>query len=353
MKTKLLLMAALIFGVAYSHAQSNSITVTSTLPTTVEIGESVTVTYEYTLAANATDQQIKIGFNEVNSSGGYVGNGDAAYSGGLGIGATTGTVSGSMTFTVTKPESASLAAGNKYVYDISIQENGGSYQTYASATESGTEITVNPASGVINAISVTNTLPTTAAQGEMFDVNLDYSANQEAIIQVGICSQGSSDNSSEWGDFAWLKDYYVNIPAATTGTEQTTVTIEVPTNAALSSTFTGYKRYRILINLLDPSYNTIATANTVIDPFTITAALNTTDANANGIAIYPNPVSSSLNINPQLLQANTIWIHDLMGRTVSLLKNTKSLTSVDVSQLSSGIYILKTDNKKQFKFIKQ
>ncbi len=126
MKTKLLSIFSLLLGSMALSAQTNSITVTSTLPTTIEVGQTITVEYEYTLAENPTDQQIKVGFNEVTAEGGYVGNGDAAYSGGLGIGATTGTVTGSMSFTITKPASSTLAAGNKYTYDISIQENGGS-----------------------------------------------------------------------------------------------------------------------------------------------------------------------------------------------------------------------------------
>jgi len=352
MKTKLLSLLTVIVATLSLHAQTNSITVTSVLPSTIEIGQTIKIDYEYTLAANATDQQIKVGFNKVTSTGGYLGNGDANYSGGLGIGATSGPVTGSLTITITKPASSTLTNGDKYTYDISIQENGGSYTTYASATQSGTTLTVNEASGVINAIAVTNTLPTTAAQGDSFDVEVDYSITQAGKIQLGIAAQGSDDMSSQWGNFSWLKDYYIDV-TATTGTLHQIVTVTVPADAPLSSTFTGYKRYRVITNLLDNSYATLATASTLIDPFTVTAALNLENANADGVAIYPNPVSDRLMINTKRLQANQIRLSDIMGRTVKLIKNAKDVSSIDVSNLSNGIYILNTDNGKQLKFLKK
>ena len=352
MKTKLLSLLTVIVATLSLHAQTNSITVTSVLPSTIEIGQTIKIDYEYTLAANATDQQIKVGFNKVTLTGGYLGNGDANYSGGLGIGATSGPVTGSLTITITKPASSTLTNGDKYTYDISIQENGGSYTTYASATQSGTTLTVNEASGVINAIAVTNTLPTTAAQGDSFDVEVDYSITQAGKIQLGIAAQGSDDMSSQWGNFSWLKDYYIDV-TATTGTLHQIVTVTVPADAPLSSTFTGYKRYRVITNLLDNSYATLATASTLIDPFTVTAALNLENANADGVAIYPNPVSDRLMINTKRLQANQIRLSDIMGRTVKLIKNAKDVSSIDVSNLSNGIYILNTDNGKQLKFLKK
>jgi hypothetical protein len=84
---------------------------------------------------------------------------------------------------------------------------------------------------------------------------------------------------------------------------------------------------------------------------TDTASLD--DINANGIVIYPNPVSEKLYIKSNRLNANTLSIIDALGRTVRILKNAQSMKSINLSNLDNGIYILKTDTNKQFRFIKK
>ncbi len=172
------------------------------------------------------------------------------------------------------------------------------------------------------------------------------------MIQVGLADQGSDDESDQWLWNGWLVENNVNI-TATTGTLQQSIDVTVPEDAPLSSTLTGLRRYRILVNLLDATYATLASASTVVDPFTVTESLGVQQANANGISIYPNPVSDKLMINNKRLNAHKIILSDVMGRTVKQIDNAQNVTSINVSQLSKGIYILTTDNKKIFKFIKE
>ncbi len=77
------------------------------------------------------------------------------------------------------------------------------------------------------------------------------------------------------------------------------------------------------------------------------------DVNSNEIIIYPNPVKEELFINASKLQANSIQVYDMSGRVVLNLDNTLSTESINVSELKQGIYILVTDTKKQFRFLKQ
>ncbi|GAA4235017.1 hypothetical protein GCM10022291_15860 [Postechiella marina] len=64
--------------------------------------------------------------------------------------------------------------------------------------------------------------------------------------------------------------------------------------------------------------------------------------------IYPNPVSSTLNVSNSI-NTKTYKIVNLLGKTI---KDVEANGSIDVSDLSSGIYILATDAGKA-KFVKK
>jgi hypothetical protein len=329
MKTNLLFLVSFVCCLFQVHAQTNSITVTSTIPATIEIGQTITVDYDYTLALNATDQQVKAGFTRVDGSDDYVANGDAAYSGGFGIGATTSSQSGSLTFTITQAASSTLAAGEKYVIEVVIQQTGAPYTSYAASSNNGTELTVNPATTVTNAISVTNTIPTSVTQGQVITINIDYSATAAGKLQVGIADTGSDDLSNEWQWNGWIT---VEEPAitATTGTVSTNVNITIPTTVNLSSGFTGHHRYRILIGLRNASTEVVAAPQ--IDPLTITtgASNNYTGASGGNWSLASNwslarvPISTdniTINTNSINLDVSNISLNDLTitsGNTLNI-----------------------------------
>jgi len=66
----------------------------------------------------------------------------------------------------------------------------------------------------------------------------------------------------------------------------------------------------------------------------------------NTLSIYPNPAKDNLYFNEET-QAEII---DIQGRV--LYKTTEAVKSVNISNLKSGIYFIKTDNKIQ-KFVKE
>lgn len=73
--------------------------------------------------------------------------------------------------------------------------------------------------------------------------------------------------------------------------------------------------------------------------------------NSKSISFYPNPVIDNLNISSDS-NINSITISDLNGKTVKTVKAAENIESVNLSDLSQGIYILTTDTNKVFKFLK-
>ena len=71
---------------------------------------------------------------------------------------------------------------------------------------------------------------------------------------------------------------------------------------------------------------------------------------SNQLYIYPNPASSTLNIQTQSNQATLI---DLTGKTLLITKLKNGEAQLDVSSLNNGIYFLQTDKGKTQKIIVQ
>jgi GH35 family endo-1,4-beta-xylanase len=75
---------------------------------------------------------------------------------------------------------------------------------------------------------------------------------------------------------------------------------------------------------------------------------------ASGISFYPNPANSLLNIQGLTTDDGKINIFDITGKTI--LNNyviSDNNKTIDVSQISLGVYILKTESGKVARFIKQ
>lgn len=83
----------------------------------------------------------------------------------------------------------------------------------------------------------------------------------------------------------------------------------------------------------------------------VTLANEKFENETNKVVFYPNPVQDNLNISSDTTVKSLI-ITDSTGKTVKTIKNADNIQSVDVSNLSNGLYILSTDNKQIFKFIK-
>ena len=108
---------------------------------------------------------------------------------------------------------------------------------------------------------------------------------------------------------------------------------------------------------LDFTYNT-GDWEVILDDFKIVqaAAASTPSLDLANLSVYPNPVSDRLNIDYKENISN-LTVYDLSGRSVKSLTTNNSNNSIDVSDLKSGIYMLRieTENKdvSTVKFIKR
>jgi hypothetical protein len=82
-------------------------------------------------------------------------------------------------------------------------------------------------------------------------------------------------------------------------------------------------------------------------------------ADGKPFSVYPNPVSSLLNVNASSITAGaTMRVMDIFGKTILTKQATSSNSQIDVSKLSSGTYLLMMINKdgsiaNTSKFVKQ
>jgi hypothetical protein len=72
---------------------------------------------------------------------------------------------------------------------------------------------------------------------------------------------------------------------------------------------------------------------------------------SNKIIFYPNPVSDVLNINSNSA-IKSIQVIDINGKTVKSITSPEAIQTINMSDLSKGMYIIATDTKQQFKFLK-
>jgi arabinogalactan endo-1,4-beta-galactosidase len=71
------------------------------------------------------------------------------------------------------------------------------------------------------------------------------------------------------------------------------------------------------------------------------------------IIIYPNPVKTLLKTNLNNNDAiKSIQITNLVGKIIRTIYNAQSMKTINLSDLANGLYILKTNTNKRFKFLK-
>ena len=107
------------------------------------------------------------------------------------------------------------------------------------------------------------------------------------------------------------------------------LSIDVPVNL---SAYTGFKEFGITSNLQNKVWydNLYAYKGT---------ALSIGDLSNVGIEAYPNPVKNTLNINAATT-IDAVNIYDITGREVLRATPNVEKTSLDVSSLNKGFYLL-------------
>ncbi len=82
-------------------------------------------------------------------------------------------------------------------------------------------------------------------------------------------------------------------------------------------------------------------------------ALSNKTVELEGVAVYPNPASEVLNLDlPTTLTNAELSIFDLTGRKVKSVSNINAQTSVNISDLSAGVYMVKIEAEEGTKTLK-
>ncbi len=152
------------------------------------------------------------------------------------------------------------------------------------------------------------------------------------------------DGSPDWGNGRNIA-YLTGIVPDNTGSGTQTVSLGIYNTPVDGEVFTWTGKITLASDGSDTGYNN--TGN--LDTISSTAGLD--DINGISVEVYPNPTSDKLYIQNSL-RVNKIGIIDISGRTVLEFNKAKNLKSIDVSNLTEGIYFLKTDLGSQLKFIK-
>ena len=116
-----------------------------------------------------------------------------------------------------------------------------------------------------------------------------------------------------------------------------------------TAVYVGAQAY--LINRTNPAIDSDSTNNILLKEMNwVTLSTRNITYNSDNIAVYPNPANDLLNVELLFAESNAVNIEliDLMGKEVTTSNRTKAISpnryTLDVADLSKGVYILKVTN---------
>lgn len=199
-------------------------------------------------------------------------------------------------------------------------------------------------------VTITSVISNPIAIGTVLKVDYKYTVAVDSFIYCGINLQ------NDWTYVSFVVGQGLDLAVA--GTDVVgSFNITIPSGTATTASLTGLQNYKINIELKSlPNFTWIA-GDYPPTPLNFTSSLGLDNKNfVNEIVVYPNPVDSILNIaNGRNLSDAAFRILNVAGQTIynpSKINNKE----IDVSALSSGVYILSVSSKegnKDIKFIKK
>ena len=240
---------------------------------------------------------------------------------------------------------AGTASAVQWIFAMKlVADAGGDFGYNDSGDENIIEI-LPTASPVISNATVISPITVSATD---FSLTIDYS-NIEAEHKMEWQVKSANDSGGvDWGSDTAA--YGSDIAFDSTGSGTQTITLAIGSGGT-AVTLAGEQEYIFFGKLQDAAGAELMTLTSGVISVSATARLN--DINADGIVMYPNPVANMLYIRSDKLEAKSIKINDIMGRTIRVFNNAQNLKSLDLSGLNKGIYFLITDTKKEFKFLKK
>lgn len=204
--------------------------------------------------------------------------------------------------------------------------------------------------GWAQSVTITSVISNPVAVGTVLKVDYKYTVATDSYIFCGI------NLLNDWTYVSYVAGQGLDLAIA--GTDVTgSFNITIPSGTTPTANLIGLQNYKIAIELKSlPSYAWIA-GEYPATQLNFTSALGLDNKNiVNRLSVYPNPVSDILKIaNADNLANASFSIVDILGKTVVQSKALNN-DAIDVSNLSSGVYILSVsseDGAKQLKFQKK
>jgi hypothetical protein len=190
----------------------------------------------------------------------------------------------------------------------------------------------------------TNT-PPTAVRGVTITASFNYTAAADGTCQIQLFKTNSSGSIVYTAGTAL---YFVGpVSAAVTSTEKYT-TFTIPADFPLSSSLPPGVVYKWFFKLTVGGVDYYA-SNPIME---VTAAtLSTKSFNENGLKVIYNAKTKNLVFYD--VEKSAMSIYDVKGSSVMGLNTVSPNNSIDVSSLSNGLYFLKNNNGKVYKFLVQ
>jgi len=98
-------------------------------------------------------------------------------------------------------------------------------------------------------------------------------------------------------------------------------------------------------------FNPAIITNAFATEFTTT--LSTPDFNDNSLVVYPNPTRTTATITSNNGTIESLKITDITGKVIRTMNVNSNIISINVSDLSTGIYLLELKNSKQERVVKK
>lgn len=287
---------------------------------------------------------------------------------------TSATTSISYTIPTLVP-TADLTTGDYYVMRLGYQNSNGGWSSGAAEIP----ITIVAAPVGADAISWTNPDEVYLANTSI-DVSITYTSDMDiaaGAVEVTLWSVSGGEWSHQW------RDSGVNAAILPAGVDQTSIItidgfpVEIANGGILMTNeelftadpnpapagFSSY-HYELRFTIKNQAWADLAwISNPPVDVNFVPIIPGTSyihvDPNPTAgvknyelkkIGVYPNPTTGLISVEAGDNEIETVSIYDILGKEV--LRSNKSI-DIDVSGLSKGVYLLKTNNGRLSKFIKE
>ncbi|MEQ3662892.1 MAG: T9SS type A sorting domain-containing protein, partial [Flavobacterium sp.] len=182
-----------------------------------------------------------------------------------------------------------------------------------------------------------------AANNWMFSRGINLVAGEQATITYYLSNYQSGTTAT--GNYQLTVGNAQNSAAQTTIlANETGVSVAAFTLKTYNFTPSSTGVYYFGLRNYTPA-NAAGTHAVIVDNFTVDQLLSSNSFTESSFRVYPNPVNDILTIVNELSSNSKLTIVDINGRIVKQVSSSTSLTSINVSDLNSGIYFVNIETE--------